>query len=409
MRASAIASALAAAALLPPGARAATVDLDDFENGTVYVQDTRGEQNRLTVGSGLNSVTVREAGVANLRAVKPCRRRSAKLVECPAADRVYIDAGRGDDSVTFSGGAGEIHAGAGDDAVSATGSFNQLFGDAGDDVLRGGDKADDLSGGRGEDRLIGGLGDDILWGEGLRDPTSGAGFRGSGDDDVLDGGKGHDLASWAERRDGVTADLRMRRGGGPGERDSMRSIESLSGGVGNDRLTGDGKGNALLGSNGRDVLTGGGGSDALGAGTGSALFSDGTDGARDRLDCGSGNDRVDSPGLDPLPGDCELMGGDPLGSQGLSAQPFAQPTNRFLFETVCNGSMRGCRRRIVLVHDGVEIGRSDDVEMGAAQTARIPVQLAGPLPSGLIEVRHEGVDDNYGEPLPHLFRYRLSR
>jgi hypothetical protein len=172
-------------------------------------------------------------------------------------------------------------------------------------------------------------------------------------------------------------------------------------------LTGDGRANVLLGSNGRDIVTGGGGDDVLGAGTASTFLGDATDGARDRLGCGSGNDRVDSPGLDPLPSDCERFSDERMGL--LSAQPIIEPAHRLLFETICNGSMRACRRRVVLVRDGVELGRSEDVELGSGQVARIPVQLRAPLPSGIIEVRHEGEDDNYGETLLYQFRYRLSR
>jgi hypothetical protein len=403
--------AVAALGVFPASAAGIVVDgqePSDFDDGNVFIVESRDERNRLTVRSTLRGVTVREASGAPLTARGDCRRRSSRLVECPDVNDIYIDAGDGDDSVSYFGGAAEIYGGAGDDVLRVTGVFNEVFGGRGNDRLLGGDADDSLSGGRGEDELHGGRGDDELWGEGRAGVTGGAGFRGSGDDDLLDGGPGRDEASWAERRQGVSVDLRARRGGGPGERDTLRSIEDLSGGVGYDRLTGDARANRIRGSVGRDVLTGGSGDDVLDGGYASTLYGPSTDGHRDQLDCGRGDDHVGDAGLDPLPRDCEWLGSEDRGQLGgveLLAQPRREPDGRLLFDAVCPGSVLACRRRMVLVRDGAEFARSEDMELSSGQRAWIPVP--GPLPRGVIEVRHEGTSDFGGEPQPYLFRYRL--
>ena len=50
--------------------------------------------------------------------------------------------------------------------------------------------------------------------------------------------------------------------------DTIRNIENVIGGSGNDTLTGDGLANALFGNGGNDILKGGGGNDVLDGGTG---------------------------------------------------------------------------------------------------------------------------------------------
>lgn len=54
--------------------------------------------------------------------------------------------------------------------------------------------------------------------------------------------------------------------------DTVRNIEHVRGGAGNDTLIGDAQFNRLTGSDGNDVLAGGGGNDALLGGNGSDQF-----------------------------------------------------------------------------------------------------------------------------------------
>ena len=146
-----------------------------------------------------------------------------------------------------------------------------------------------ISGGAGADRLVGGQGDDSLQGQEGRDSLHGRGGndelkgdkgRGSVSVDMLDGGKGKDEITYEGRRGAVS--VRLGRHGGE---DSLKSIESATGGLGNDLLIGNSRGNVLHGGTGTDQLRGRGGRDVLMGGTGA-----------DRLRGGGGNDLLGWPG-----------------------------------------------------------------------------------------------------------------
>ncbi|WP_439423117.1 calcium-binding protein [Saccharothrix sp. HUAS TT10] len=150
-----------------------------------------------------------------------------------------------------------------------------LLGGAGNDVLNGSDGDDVLDGGSGDDVLHGGAGDDAL--------TGGPGA------DVLDGGADDDVVAYAERVNGVLADLDGAVGddGSPGERDTVqRSVEHLVGGAGDDVLIGSGPANKLVGGPGDDRLSGSAGADRLVGGAGFDLLDGGAE--VDGCDVGEG-------------------------------------------------------------------------------------------------------------------------
>jgi len=237
----------------------------------------------------------------------------------------------GDNATTvFVGGTAEdtilrienIVGGSGADTLVGDNNTNRLYGGAGADILTGGGGIDLLDGGDGIDtatyateaapvvvtlagatkatvsiggmandtlenieNVIGGLGADILTGDGLANTLDGGGgddvLNGNGGDDVLigrlgadmlDGGAGTDTASYAEKTTTVSVTLNgdldvTVKVGGVNE-DTIRSIENVIGGSGNDLLTGDHLDNALSGGSGNDVLQGHGGSDVLDGGLG---------------------------------------------------------------------------------------------------------------------------------------------
>ena len=143
---------------------------------------------------------------------------------------------------------------------------DRLFGDSGDNTL---------SGGAGDDRIVAGLGDDRVEG--------GAGA------DTLDGDAdryaaaplGSDTLSYASSASSVTIDLSLQYAvAAPAEQqrghyaagswgdaagDRFRGFENVTGGRGNDRLTGDGWDNFLIGGPGSDRLDGGA-AQSIGAG-----------------------------------------------------------------------------------------------------------------------------------------------
>ena len=148
-------------------------------------------------------------------------------------------------------------------------NIENLIGSAHDDRLFGDVADNELSGGDGDDRIEGRGNDDTVEG--------GAGA------DTLDGGQGtdsylavqyqNDTLSYASSTGGVTIDLsrqylptataEQQRGhfaagsGGDASGDKFRGFEHVTGGMGNDRLTGDGWNNTLIGGPGADVLDGG--------------------------------------------------------------------------------------------------------------------------------------------------------
>jgi Ca2+-binding RTX toxin-like protein len=154
--------------------------------------------------------------------------------------------------------------------------FDRLNGGRGNDRLYGADGDDRLLGGGGRDELYGGAGGDQL-ADGDRDGRHGGAGPGS---DLLDGGDGNDAVSYAKRTAPVFVNLGDELPDGErGERDRLTSIESITGGRGNDRLVGDRGPNGLDGGGGRDRLRGRAGDDALALQAGIAA-------------CGRGKDRV---------------------------------------------------------------------------------------------------------------------
>jgi Ca2+-binding RTX toxin-like protein len=171
-----------------------------------------------------------------------------------------------------------------EDTVS---NIENVTGGSGNDSLTGDTLANTLTGGAGNDVLKGGSGNDVLKG--------GAGA------DTLDGGAGIDTADYSDKTVAVAVTL---AGATPASvkvngvaEDTISNIENVTGGSGNDSLTGDTLANALTGGAGNDTLTGGSGNDKLDGGAGGDNLSggDGDDtliggAGADKLDGGAGSD-----------------------------------------------------------------------------------------------------------------------
>ena len=138
------------------------------------------------------------------------------------------------------------------DQIDGTPKADNLNGSDGRDTLRGLDGDDVLSGFGDNDKLYGGAGNDYL--------------KGADGADLLDGGGGIDRAGYYGAPGGVTVSLLLQgqaQDTGFG-RDTLVGIEDVSGGAGDDVLTGDGGDNWLWGSiGGNDKLIGNGGNDLL--------------------------------------------------------------------------------------------------------------------------------------------------
>ena len=179
---------------------------------------------------------------------------------------------------------------------------NSLEGGAGDDWLQGGEGVDTLDGGLGSDTadysdkmvdlsvtlngavdaivMVGGVAEDtirnienLVGGEGndtfIGDSADNL-FLGGAGNDTLDGGSGSDMADYSDKTEAVSVTLHgsldaIVTVGGVAE-DTIRNIENLIGGSGNDTLIGDALANSLSGGYGDDTLQGGAGNDTLDGG-----------------------------------------------------------------------------------------------------------------------------------------------
>jgi Ca2+-binding RTX toxin-like protein len=141
---------------------------------------------------------------------------------------------------------------------SASGPKN-VTGTSAADVIFGSSYGDILNGGSGDDVLLGGGGNDLLIG--------GFGI------DYFDGGSGYDEVSFAYTNESIKVNLVSGVAvfaSGPVE--YLTSIEDVTGGGGNDALTGNSLANFLDGGDGNDLLNGGRGKDFLVGGDGSNSF-----------------------------------------------------------------------------------------------------------------------------------------
>jgi Ca2+-binding RTX toxin-like protein len=292
MRRLSLAAALTLVLAAPAAARAATVGVYTFENGTTDAEFTAadGESNDLTVTAKGRRVTFHDAG-APVAPLDGCRAVDANTVACAVDFDVRVDLGDMDDrlrfAVTATGGEG-FFAGAdgGDGNDTLTGgnpSFQELLGGEGDDTLTGGPEHDIVEGGPGDDVVLGGAGNDELRGDGFGHPGR----------DVIAGGGGTDTVIYGGRKRPVTVDLRRAYPqGAQGENDTVTGVENVTGGRAKDLLIGDEHDNRLRGGGGADVFRSGLGDDVLWANprAGNPRHRNWVGGQS--LGCGAGDDEV---------------------------------------------------------------------------------------------------------------------
>lgn len=141
--------------------------------------------------------------------------------------------------------------------------------------------------------LAGGAFDDHLTGNDFNNK-----FRSSGGRDVVDGRGGRDSMDYSAEKKSVVitladvGDTIVRVDGV--DKDTLRNIEAIIAGSGNDELTGNAGDNVLLGMGGNDTLFGGAGNDVLYGGDGDDLLEGGA--GNDFLGGGDGTDTADYSG-----------------------------------------------------------------------------------------------------------------
>ncbi len=152
---------------------------------------------------------------------------------------------------------------------------------SGNDRINGNEISNGIKGGGGNDTIDAGLGDDYI-----------------------SGGDGSDTVYYGSRRENLTITLGdgQWNDGAIGEEDKIDSdIENVTGGRGNDRITGDSKANVLRGGGGKDDIRAGAGNDTLYGDGADKLFGDAgndvfytrtTTAIKDVIDGGAGTDRA---------------------------------------------------------------------------------------------------------------------
>ena len=265
------AAALLAALAAPAAAPAATLGVANA-TGHKYLRYTAaaGEVNDLRVSAGpSNTLLFTDPGATISANGAACDPISAHQASCDAGAAAAVGVSLGDRDDRF-------------------------VNDAAKSALVGGDE--------GNDRLAGGPADEGLWGGAGNDTLDGRGGA-----DRLSGQAGVDAASYADRTASVAVDLAnvtLGTEGQVGERDTVASdVENVTGGSGNDTLTGNDTANHLDGGAGNDTIVGGGGADDLKGEAGSDTLRS-RDGVVDKVDCGGDADAVERDAADAVE-DCE--------------------------------------------------------------------------------------------------------
>jgi Ca2+-binding RTX toxin-like protein len=207
----------------------------------------------------------------------------------------------GVDTLNYTGTTAAVAVNLGAGTASGFGTIagiENVTGGTGADNLTGSADANTLSGGAGDDTLAGGLGNDSLV-----------------------GGAGIDTASYAGETDDMFVSLatnNARRGSAAAAvEDTLATIENITGGLGNDTLTGNNAANNLEGGAGNDTLSGGAGVDTLLGGAGNDLIIGGT--GNDALSGGGDDDTFSytiGDGIDTIDGG---TGNDTLSILGTAA------------------------------------------------------------------------------------------
>lgn len=301
-----------------------TFDASNIGNGAVILSDGRGGTDTV---SNIESVGI--SGSAN----DDILTGSQFATSTPTSIANVISGNNGNDQLYGGNFADQLNGGNGDDYVEGRGGDDFLTGDEGNDTIYAGGGNDQVDGGIDNDLIRGGGGDDTILGGDGDDNISG-----EVGNDTIDGGAGRDFITYAFTDAGVTAGITLdastfasaatfTMSDGSGGTDTLSNVEYLgvlgsqfddvitgsqfaisssinpanilSGGAGNDTLTGGGVWDQLDGGTGNDILDGRGGADSLtgGAGNDQLLGGDGDD----VLMPGPGLDSVDGgTGIDTL-------------------------------------------------------------------------------------------------------------
>ncbi|MHA4870659.1 Ig-like domain-containing protein [Duganella sp. PWIR1] len=209
-----------------------------------------------------------------------------------AADVIIENVGEGTDQVSVAFAAAGVYTlSANIENATVTGTAaagiignelaNQLSGNAGANVLTGNGGNDTLNGGAGNDSMSGGAGDDVYVVDAAGDVVTE--LAGAGNDSVLTALASYTLSANVEKVSYTGS------GSFKGVGNELNNV--LTGGAGNDTLSGAAGWDNLDGGNGNDSLSGDDGWDFINGGAGNDVLNGGKE--RDYLWGGAGNDTID--------------------------------------------------------------------------------------------------------------------
>jgi Ca2+-binding RTX toxin-like protein len=209
------------------------------------------------------------------------------------AEEIVVSLGAGNDIFSGSGGFGT--------GATSTAAL-EAYGGEGNDTLSGGTGADTLHGGAGADTLRGAadaaldVAADTLNGDADND-TFDAGNATNGGD-TFNGGGGTDIVSYANRTNDLTVTMGAGANDGEtGETDNVAAdVETLTGGAGDDTLTGGAIANTINGGAGDDTLSGGAEDDTLNGDAGDDTFLSAAADDSDVYNGGAGTDTMSYDG-----------------------------------------------------------------------------------------------------------------
>ncbi|MDQ2910695.1 MAG: hypothetical protein M3R39_06735, partial [Actinomycetota bacterium] len=297
-----LAACLALAGLHAAPSLASTVSKS---GSTLTYTAANGEANQTIVSLAGGVYTIQDSG-ATIAGGTACSAVNANKVSCPGA---------GLNAIT-------VNAGDMNDLVWVTAATNAtVTGAAGNDTLIGGNGNDVLIGCAGDDTLAGTGGADVLV-DGFFNCAGGGNdtLDGGAGPDAVYGGPGTDTVTYASRTASVFVTLDgVANDGEAAEGDNVADdVENVTGGSGDDNITGSSASNLISGgaggddvllgeptdsfdngSSGIDTIVGGDGNDALRGGNGHNLLVGGD--GNDALYGGPGADRIDGgPGSDGI-------------------------------------------------------------------------------------------------------------
>ncbi len=306
-----------------------------------------------------------------------------------------------------------------DDTLSGDSGTNILKGNLGDDTLYGLDGDDTLMGESGDDTLMGGLGNDRLIGgsgsdsvdyssssalnlsliqesafsasdgidtlesiENVIASTYDDTIEGNGSDNILIGGDGEDLLTFANSIGSIHVDLSITdvQDTSSDGRDKIVGFENLEGSNFSDLLVGDNSINKIDGNSGDDTIRGAGGDDILDGNVGSDLLfgEDGDDTlgggvGDDTLDGGVGNDTllgelgddrfIASDGKDSIDGGAGKDSVDYTQAKAINVTLDGANSATVSIDTINDDTIKNIENVIGSSFDDVVIGDSFDNEL----------------------------------------------